>query len=145
MSWIRNNLNFKIEKMKRIAIILAVAVLLPLTIFSQDREMVKLFQQYKNVQGFELQDVDPDIDFETDVVRDGLSASNWLYDNVPDLLVLDLHLPFLSGEDILNQVNADDRFFETRIMIVVVDMVYELLYLLLVLFNLIQARQIYQE
>lgn len=61
------------------------------------------------------------IDFETDVIRDGLSASNWLYENVPDLLVLDLHLPYLSGEMILNQVNADDRFIETKIMIVTAD------------------------
>lgn len=34
--------------------------------FSQDKEMAKLFNQYKNVSGFELQDVDPNIDLTTD-------------------------------------------------------------------------------
>lgn len=61
------------------------------------------------------------IEYETGVMRDGLSASNWLKKNIPDLLVLDLHLPFLSGEDILNQVNEDSRFIDTKIMIVTAD------------------------
>jgi DNA-binding response OmpR family regulator len=61
------------------------------------------------------------IDYETDVIRDGLAASNRLNHDVPDLLVLDLHLPFLSGEDVLKQVNADIRFDETKIMIVTAD------------------------
>jgi len=61
------------------------------------------------------------IDYETDVIRDGLSASNWLKVHVPDLLILDLHLPFLTGEDILKQVNADNRFNKTKIMIVTAD------------------------
>jgi hypothetical protein len=52
--------------MKRIAIILALVLIVPLAMFSQDKEMAKLFKHYKNVQGFELQDVDPDIDFDND-------------------------------------------------------------------------------
>ncbi len=61
------------------------------------------------------------IDYDTRVISEGLSASNWLKYNVPNLLVLDLHLPFLSGEDILKQVNADTRFKETKIMIATAD------------------------
>jgi hypothetical protein len=53
--------------MKRIAIIMALLVIIPIAMFSQDKEMVKLFNQYKNVKGFELQDVNPDIDFDNDV------------------------------------------------------------------------------
>lgn len=52
--------------MKRIAIILALAVALPLAMLSQDKEMTKLFNQYKNVKGFELKDVDPNINVETE-------------------------------------------------------------------------------
>lgn len=61
------------------------------------------------------------IDYDTRVIRDGLSASNWLKSNVPNLLVLDLHLPFLSGQDILKQVNEDARFKETKVMIATAD------------------------
>ncbi|MFO7679800.1 MAG: response regulator [Chloroflexota bacterium] len=61
------------------------------------------------------------IEYETEIMRNGRSASLWLQTNVPDLLVLDLHLPYLSGEDILKQVNADARFDKTKIMIVTAD------------------------
>lgn len=61
------------------------------------------------------------IDYDTNIMRDGLAASNWLNEYVPDLLILDLHLPFLSGREILNQVNGDNRFNKTKIMIVTAD------------------------
>ncbi|MBK8934096.1 MAG: response regulator [Chloroflexi bacterium] len=61
------------------------------------------------------------IEYETEIMRDGRVASEWLQKNVPELLVLDLHLPFLTGDDILNQVNVDTRFAATKIMIVTAD------------------------
>ena len=48
--------------MKRIATILAIAIIIPLASFTQDNEMAKLFRQYKNVQGFEMTEFDPDLD-----------------------------------------------------------------------------------
>lgn len=61
------------------------------------------------------------IEYNTEIVRDGQVASDWLTERVPDLLVLDLHLPYLSGEDILKQVKKDERFNATRIMIISAD------------------------
>ena len=61
------------------------------------------------------------IEYETEIMRDGRVAVEWLQNNVPELLVLDLHLPFLTGDEILKQVNADSRFAETKIMIVTAD------------------------
>jgi len=70
--------------MKKIAIIMALLVILPLAMFSQDKEMVKLFNQYKNVPGFELQDVKPDINFDTD---DEFNIGSFL-DKVDKLYIL---------------------------------------------------------
>jgi DNA-binding response OmpR family regulator len=61
------------------------------------------------------------IDYRTEIVRDGQVASAWLSEFIPDLLVLDLHLPYLSGEEILKQVKNDKRFIATRIMIISAD------------------------
>lgn len=79
-------------------------------IVEDDRMLADIFSRALN-----------NIDYDTEVIRDGFSASNRLKVHVPDLLVLDLHLPFLTGEDILKQVNADHRFNETKIMIVTAD------------------------
>ena len=62
-----------------------------------------------------------DIDYETLIMPDGLVAMKWLNDHVPDLLVLDMHLPHISGEKVLKKVNADSRFQQTRIMVVTAD------------------------
>ncbi len=62
-----------------------------------------------------------DIDYTTLIMPDGLIANKWLNENVPDLLVLDMHLPHISGEKLLKKVQDDLRFQPTRIMVVTAD------------------------
>lgn len=62
-----------------------------------------------------------DINYETDVIADGRKALERLFAQPPDLVVLDLHLPFVSGEDILKKLKADQRFNDTKVMIVTAD------------------------
>ena len=62
-----------------------------------------------------------DIEYETLIMPDGLIATKWLNDNTPDLLVLDMHLPHISGEKVLKNVQADPRFRNTHIMVVTAD------------------------
>ena len=71
-------------EMKRTAIILAFVITLPLAMFSQDKEMVKLFNQQKNIKGFELQDVDPDINFK---IEDEFDLGTFL-DEVEKIYIL---------------------------------------------------------
>ena len=52
--------------MKKIAIILSVFFLLPLLNQAQDKDMKKLFNQYKNTPGFELEIEDSDIEMNFD-------------------------------------------------------------------------------
>jgi CheY-like chemotaxis protein len=62
-----------------------------------------------------------DIDYRTWIIEDGRSAIEWLSGNVPDLLLLDLHLPFISGKDIFEKFEHDPRFRNTYIVLVTAD------------------------
>ncbi len=59
--------------------------------------------------------------FEIEIVYDGRAALARLAGLVPDVLVLDLHLPYVSGRDILRQVRADSRLAQTRVILATAD------------------------
>jgi two-component system, cell cycle response regulator DivK len=60
-------------------------------------------------------------EFEPEVIGDGRAALTRLAEIIPSLVVLDLHLPHVSGVDILRQIRADTRFANTRVMIATAD------------------------
>jgi len=60
-------------------------------------------------------------DFDTEVVYDGRQALNRLAQKAPDLIILDLHLPKISGQDILQQIKEDKRLKNTKIVIATAD------------------------
>ena len=53
----------------------------------------------------------------TDVVRAGDTALAWLSINTPDIIVLDLGLPNVSGEDVLKHVRSDSRLANAKVII----------------------------
>jgi DNA-binding response OmpR family regulator len=59
--------------------------------------------------------------FETQIVRAGDTALMWLSSTTPDVVVLDLYLPRVSGEDILHQIRADPRLAGIRVIIATAD------------------------
>lgn len=61
------------------------------------------------------------VQFETEIIQDGEDALNRLAEITPAVVVLDLHLPRVSGRDILRQIRADERLAKTRIMIATAD------------------------
>lgn len=62
-----------------------------------------------------------DINYETTIISNGRKAMDWLTEKEPDLLFLDLHLPEVSGEDIINAITDNVRFDSTYIVIVTAD------------------------
>jgi DNA-binding response OmpR family regulator len=60
-------------------------------------------------------------EFETEVVHDGAQARTRLAAVVPAIVVLDMHLPRVSGKEILSQIQADERFAQTRVIITTAD------------------------
>jgi two-component system cell cycle response regulator DivK len=60
-------------------------------------------------------------EFETEVIQDGKTALTRLAATVPAVVVLDLHLPHVSGRDILQQIRADERLAGTRVILATAD------------------------
>ena len=54
-------------------------------------------------------------------MADGQQASARLNDALPSVVILDLHLPHVSGRDILDQIRTDPRLQETRVMVATAD------------------------
>jgi DNA-binding response OmpR family regulator len=59
--------------------------------------------------------------FETQIVRAGDTALMWLTSTTPQIVVLDLHLPRVSGEEVLEQIRADERLATTKVIIATAD------------------------
>jgi len=59
--------------------------------------------------------------FEPQVLHDGQAAQARLQEIVPALVVLDLNLPRVSGRELLNQIRADVRLSQTRVIITTGD------------------------
>jgi DNA-binding response OmpR family regulator len=62
-----------------------------------------------------------DAGFETQIVRAGDTALMWLSSTTPQIVVLDLHLPRVSGEEVLGQIRADERLSATKVIIATAD------------------------
>ena len=62
--------------------------------------------------------------FETEAVFSGDSALAWLSDTKPDLVILDINLPGVSGVDILKNIRTDDRLKHTKVIITTADPSY---------------------
>lgn len=59
--------------------------------------------------------------YEPEVVADGQLALNRLAELTPDIVILDLHLPTVSGPDILKYMRGSERLKETRVIIATAD------------------------
>jgi CheY-like chemotaxis protein len=59
--------------------------------------------------------------FEVEIVQEGDKALTRLTEIIPAIVVLDLHLPHVSGETILHQLRADPRLAKTRVILATAD------------------------
>lgn len=56
-------------------------------------------------------------EFETEIAQNGELALARLAETTPALVILDLHLPHVSGREILSHIRASDRLADTRVII----------------------------
>lgn len=61
------------------------------------------------------------IGFRTEVITRGDTAVERLKEVIPDIVLLDLHLPYVVGTDILKQIRADERCQHTRVIVATAD------------------------
>jgi len=59
--------------------------------------------------------------FETQIIRDGRIALTQLVTSAPSIVVLDLHLPNVSGATILDRIRADARLAQTLVILTTAD------------------------
>lgn len=55
--------------------------------------------------------------FESEVIRSGDVALERLSERVPDMVILDLNLPRISGAEILSSIRSDDRLVDTCVIV----------------------------
>jgi DNA-binding response OmpR family regulator len=60
-------------------------------------------------------------EFEAEIIRAGDTALERLAVTTPDVVMLDLHLPRVSGVDVLQHIRTDARLAETRIIVATAD------------------------
>ena len=60
-------------------------------------------------------------EYEIEIIRDGTAALERLSGTEPAVVVLDLHLPYVSGKTILHHIRADRRLAQTRVMLTTAD------------------------
>ena len=59
--------------------------------------------------------------FETELLYDGAAAEQRLKEVQPLVVVLDLNLPHVDGNQLLNQIRADERLNGTRVLVATAD------------------------
>lgn len=57
----------------------------------------------------------------THVIHNGQEASDYLLTTAPDLLLLDLHLPYVNGQTILEQMAQNPKQQNTRVIVATAD------------------------
>jgi len=61
------------------------------------------------------------IGFGSECIADGAAALARLAEVVPDIILLDLHLPKVDGVTVLQQIRADARLAKTRVILATAD------------------------
>ena len=59
--------------------------------------------------------------YQTETIRDGLLAQKRISETQPHIVILDMHIPIISGGDLLKQIKADERLKDTIIVITTAD------------------------
>lgn len=61
------------------------------------------------------------VGYQVEQITDGLKAQERLKEEVPYLILMDMHLPHVSGAELLAQIKADARFETTNIILTTAD------------------------
>jgi DNA-binding response OmpR family regulator len=56
-----------------------------------------------------------------EIIRDGAVAQQNLKQIVPNIVILDMHLPHVDGAALLTQIRADDRLKKTTVIVATAD------------------------
>jgi len=83
----------------------------PALVIEDDFGLITIFAKALEMAGFEVK-----------AITDGGEALQYLKTTTPEVIVLDLHLPTLSGIEIFNYFHTKTRFSKTRVIIATADL-----------------------
>jgi len=61
------------------------------------------------------------VGYQVEQIKDGLAAQKRLSEAVPYLILLDMHLPHISGSDLLAEIKEDERLNNTTVILTTAD------------------------
>lgn len=61
------------------------------------------------------------VQIDAELIADGKTALTRLNETTPDLIILDLHLPYVSGDEILRVIRANDRLAQVPVILGTAD------------------------
>ena len=79
-------------------------------VIEDDKDLSEIFSRALQQAGFEVESI-----------TDGKTAEARLKETVPNVIVLDMHLPQVDGATLLKQIRADERLSKARIIIATAD------------------------
>ena len=79
-------------------------------VIEDDKDLSEIFSRALQQAGFEVE-----------AITDGKTAEARLKETVPNVIVLDMHLPQVDGATLLKQIRADERLSKARIIIATAD------------------------
>ena len=79
-------------------------------VIEDDVDLAEIFSRALETAGFEVE-----------TIRDGRTAEQRLGEVVPNVIALDLHLPYVDGATLLRQINADERLSKSRVILTTAD------------------------
>ena len=79
-------------------------------VIEDDQDLSEIFTKALEAAGFEVE-----------TIHDGEVARQRLASVVPNVIVLDMHLPHVDGATLLKQIHADQRLEKVRIIIATAD------------------------
>lgn len=79
-------------------------------IIEDDQDLSEIFSQALRAAGFE-----------TEIIEDGFIAQQRIPTLTPQVVILDMHLPNVSGDALAEQIRNDARLAKTQIVVVTAD------------------------
>lgn len=79
-------------------------------IIEDDEDLAEIFSQAVDAAGYH-----------TEIISDGLTAQERLKDVIPSIVILDMHIPHISGDKLLKQIREDKRLVHTRVVVATAD------------------------
>jgi DNA-binding response OmpR family regulator len=86
-------------------------------VIEEDQDLSEIFAKALQTAGFEVE-----------AIRAGKTAQQRLGEVVPQVIVLDLHLPFVDGSTLLTQIQSTQALSNTKVIITTADNVLAEMY-----------------